>query len=87
MKPCMSSLWPQGTPVICPSGGRAVESFISDFPKNICCHLTQIKSRTLVVPAHRGAFRDRHGRWAWDAVDAAALGAQRGCRAGHANGL
>jgi hypothetical protein len=23
----------------------------------------------------------------WDAVDAAALGAQRGCRAGHANGL
>jgi hypothetical protein len=22
--------------VICPSGGRAVESFLSDFPKNIC---------------------------------------------------
>ena len=21
---------------------------------------------------HRGAYRDRHGRWAWDAVDAAA---------------
>jgi hypothetical protein len=21
----------------------------------------------------RGAFRDRHGRWAWDAVDAEAL--------------
>src|SRR5258707_4497212 len=25
---------------------------------------------------HRGAFRDRHGRWAWDAVDARASGAQ-----------
>src|SRR6202011_4381041 len=36
--------------------------------------LTQITSISLAVPAHRGAFRDRHGRWARDAVDAAALG-------------
>src|SRR6266852_4041143 len=32
---------------------RAVESFISDFPKNICCHLTQIRSRTLAIPPHQ----------------------------------
>jgi hypothetical protein len=30
----------------------------------------------------RGAYHDRHGRWAWDAVDAAASGAQRNGRAG-----
>src|SRR5216683_1794522 len=32
---------------------RAVESFISDFPKNICCHLTQIRSRTVAIPPHQ----------------------------------
>src|SRR3984893_1796988 len=37
---------------------------------------TQIKSISAAVPAHRGAFRDRHGRWARDAVDAAASGAR-----------
>jgi hypothetical protein len=42
--------------------GRAVESFFSDFPKNICCHLTQIKSTTLASHPTRGAYRDRHGR-------------------------
>src|SRR5216683_1464906 len=31
----------------------AVESFISDFPKNICCHLTQIRSRTVAIPPHQ----------------------------------
>src|SRR3981189_1992841 len=31
---------------------------------------------SLSVPALRGAYHDRHGRWAWDAVDAAASGAQ-----------
>src|SRR5713226_3395246 len=41
---------------------RRVESFISDFPKNICCHLTQIKSRTLASHPTRGAYHDRHGR-------------------------
>jgi hypothetical protein len=34
---------------------------------------TQIKSISVAVPAHRGAFRDRHKRWARDAVDADAL--------------
>jgi hypothetical protein len=33
---------------------------------------TQITSISPAVPAHRGAFRDRHGRWARDAVDATA---------------
>jgi hypothetical protein len=33
--------------------------------------LTQITSTTLVIPAqYRGAFRDRHERWARDAMDA-----------------
>jgi hypothetical protein len=40
---------------------------------------TQIRFRTAAVPAHRGAFRDRHKRWAGDAVDAAAS-AQLGLR-------
>ena len=37
MEPRMSSLWPQGTPVICPSGGllTGLSSLISDFPNNI----------------------------------------------------
>jgi len=34
---------------------------------------TQISCSVRTVPARsRGAYRDRHGRWAWDAVDAAA---------------
>src|SRR5882757_2387121 len=32
---------------------EAVESFLSDFPKNICCRLTQIKSRTVAIPPHQ----------------------------------
>ena len=36
--------------------------------------LTQITSLIRPVLSHRGAFRDRHGRWERDAVDAAALG-------------
>jgi hypothetical protein len=37
MEPRMSSLWPQGTLVICPSGCllKGLSSLISDFPKNI----------------------------------------------------
>src|SRR6266576_1787537 len=50
--------------------------------KYFASRLTQIRCISFPVLAHRGAFRDRHGRWAWDAVDAAASGAQRGCRAG-----
>src|SRR6266852_6427316 len=44
--------------------------------------LTQIRCISFPVLAHRGAFRDRHGRWAWDAVDAAALGARWDRRVG-----
>ena len=40
----------------------AVESFFSDFPKNTCSHPTQIKSRTLAIPSHRGAYPDRQRR-------------------------
>jgi len=46
------------------------------FKKYFVSGLTQITSKSLTVPSHRGAFRDRHGRWERDAVDAAALGAQ-----------
>ena len=38
--------------------------------------LTQIKSTTPLSRLERGAYRDRHGRWARDAVDAAAPGAR-----------
>ena len=39
---------------------RRVESFFSDFPKNICCHLT--KSHLELFPSQptRGAYHDRH---------------------------
>jgi len=42
--------------------------------KDFRSRLGQIRSISAAVPASlRGAFRDRHGRWAGDAVDAAAL--------------
>ena len=60
---------------------RRVESFFSDFPKNICCHLT--KSHLELFASRPTEGRIRIVRDAgWDAVDAAALGAQRGGRAG-----
>jgi hypothetical protein len=34
---------------------------------------TQITSLSFASRPYRGAFRDRHGRWAGDAVDADAL--------------
>src|SRR5438309_10358465 len=42
--------------------------------------LTQITSLICTVLSHRGAFRDRHGRWERDAVDLAALGLLRDAR-------
>ena len=58
----------------------------SDFPKpcqapfaKIFCFApgaNQFTDAHRPVPT-RGAFRDRHGRWAWDAVDARASGAKR----------
>jgi hypothetical protein len=66
-------------PVICPSGGllTGLSSLISDFPKNISVP-TYPKSILELSPS-----RPTEGRIAivtdagWDAVDAAALGAQR----------
>jgi hypothetical protein len=61
---------------------------ISDFPvqphlqKYSASRFTQIKSISLAVPALRGAYHDRHERWAWDAVDAAASGAHRQSQGG-----
>ena len=45
--------------------------------KYFSSRLTQITSLIRPVLSHRGAFRDRHGRWERDAVDAAALGTRR----------
>jgi hypothetical protein len=52
--------------LICP-----VQSCLKKYSRS---RLTQITSISAAIPSHRGAFRDRHGRWARDAVDAAALG-------------
>ena len=59
---------------------RAVESFISDFPKNICCHLTKsnLELSHPTPPEGRIMIVTDAGR---DAVDAAAFCARRDCRA------
>jgi hypothetical protein len=75
--------------VICPSGVLPIflSSLISDFPKNISVP-TYPKSDLELSPS-----RSTEGRIAivtdagWDAVDAAALGAQRDAGRVHANGL
>jgi hypothetical protein len=41
--------------------------------KYIPSGLPQIKSITRAVSFHRGAYRDRHGRWERDAMDADVL--------------
>ena len=79
MEPRMSGLWPQGTPVICPSGGflTGLSSLISDFPKDISVP-TYPKSDLELFASRPTEGRIRIVRDAgWDAVDAAALGAQR----------
>jgi hypothetical protein len=54
-------------------GGLSCDFPVQPFTqKYSASRLTQIKSISVAVPAHRGAFRDRHERWAGDAVDAAA---------------
>ena len=56
----------------CPSGKSAI-SCPALLQKDFCFQLTQIISLSVAVPCPmRGAFRDRHGRWARDAVDAVA---------------
>jgi hypothetical protein len=45
--------------------------------KYFCFHLTQITGLFSPVPRPlRGAYRDRHGRWVWDAMAATASGAK-----------
>jgi len=68
--------------MICPTGCQAVQPHLQKYFRS---GLTQITSISLAVLAHRGAFRDRHGRWERDAVDAAALSVTRECRAGSLN--
>jgi hypothetical protein len=60
---------------------RAVESFFSDFPKDICCHLTKsnLELSHPTPPEGRIMIVTDAGR---DAVDAAAFCARRDCRAG-----
>src|SRR5229473_5074347 len=41
---------------------RRVESYFWFSEKYFCSHAPQIRSRTLAIPSHRGAYRDRHGR-------------------------
>ena len=48
--------------------------------KYFASRLTQISSLIRAVPTRRGAFRDRHGRWVGDAVDAAASGTRNAGR-------
>jgi hypothetical protein len=54
--------------LICPTGipaiGSGSSAVQSHFKKYFCSGFTQIKSISLAVPPHRGAFRDRHGRGA-----------------------
>jgi hypothetical protein len=63
--------------VICPSGNFA-ESLSSPFSKNNSLRRS-VEAALLIPPfrAHKRAYRDRHGRWARDAVDA--FGAQDEC--------
>jgi hypothetical protein len=51
----------------CPAPPRKIFRFSAD-PNQIYIHLYPVP--------HRGAFRDRHGRWVRDAMDAAASGTQ-----------
>ncbi len=50
-------------------GGSPVQSPLQKYSRSL---LTQITCISMAVPSHTGAFRDRHGRWARDAVDAIA---------------
>ena len=79
-----SRLQPLYRVVICPSGclSTGVSSLISDFPKNISVPTPPKSNLQLshpTPPEGRIAIVTDAG---WGAVDAAASGAQRGCRAG-----
>jgi hypothetical protein len=62
----------QSTRLICPSGCMAIY-VSSPFSKNISFRGLVETALSIRHPAlTRGAFRDRHGRWVRDAVDAMA---------------
>src|SRR6267378_5749007 len=44
-------------------GINAIPPVQSCRKKEIASRFPQIKSITVAIPSHRGAFRDRHGRW------------------------
>jgi hypothetical protein len=54
----------------------------SPLKKDFCFPHTQISSISWPSRPARGAYRDRHGRWARDVVDAAASGVQLGSQGG-----
>jgi hypothetical protein len=54
---------------------RARKSVQPSQRKYSASRLPQITIRVSAVPARKGAYRDRHGRWAGDAMDALASGA------------
>jgi hypothetical protein len=59
--------------MICPTDKSGI-SLSSPVCKNI--QLLDLAKSNLETPpscSKRGAFRDRHGRWAWDAMDAEVL--------------
>jgi|SRR5258705_3669853 hypothetical protein len=75
----------RGRVVICPTGSL-LTPVSSPLCKNILLrHL--VETDLLIPPSRptRGAYRDRHGRRARDAVDAAAFCARKGCRADSLN--
>jgi hypothetical protein len=80
-----SEIYSRCRQVICPSGGLST-GLSSPFCKNISlCSSGKSSTNSRHPVPHRGAFRDRHGRRARDAVDAAAFCARWDCRAGSLN--
>src|SRR4051812_42781461 len=64
----------------CPTG-KSISVVQPRLQKYCASSETQINFRTPAIPSHtEGAFRDRHGRWARDAMDAAASGSQQRVR-------
>src|SRR5260370_21122586 len=61
---------PPTRPMILPDGQISDFAVQPRFQKYSASPLTQIKSRTPPSRPERGAYRDRHGRWVRDAVDA-----------------
>jgi hypothetical protein len=63
--------WRASHTVIVPDGQISGSPVQPHLQKYFCFRLTQITSASPAIPAHtKGAFRDRHGRRAGDAMDA-----------------